>query len=105
VRVGEVRLLNDGGVEARQRFREAAEAAQRHAQHVMDTRVARVDGQRLAQQVDPFRKPSLLTPDHCKTIEGIDILRLAPQHLTVAARGVGQGTPPMELCRLLQQGA
>ena len=90
VGVGKIRLLDDRVIEARQRFLRSAEPAQGHAEEIMRARLARVARQRPPRHLDPVGELAPLAGNHRQVVKRLGMIGLVPQHLLIAARGIGE---------------
>ena len=101
--IGKIRLMDDRMVEARERFLVPAEPAQSHAEQIVRAGLVRLARKRAPRQLDAFAEAPLLAFNHRQMVERRRVIRLAPQHLPIAALGVGHRSLPVQATSLLQQ--
>ena len=103
VGVEQVRLVSERAFEAAQCFLVLSALLQRGAEQIVSERVCGCEFHSFAQQLLRLGDLALLGHDEGEQEHRIDIARLAPHHLRIAQRGVGQCALTMQQQGLLHQ--
>ncbi len=103
MRVGEVGIDGDRGIEARERLLRLPEPPERKAEQIVRARLPGIDREQTPYQPDAFDDPVLPAVDLCKMVERIRIRGIAAQHLDINVRGFVQRALALKRTRLIEQ--